>query len=169
MAIKKAFTEINNLLAANMDSTVEEIYEQAVELMSAKSGGGGAAAYVKDDAGNVVGLHCSYHKLWFKPAIGETEEEIAEQVAEGLVEFGAKKSTASGFNNFSKDGMSKWTKQLSVFKKGKEELLQKVMDGELEREDIAPRLADLEAAREEIVPMEDVIGYETAEALVESL
>ena len=40
--IKKAFQPVMSLLAANMDASVSEIYDQAVELTSAKTGGGGS-------------------------------------------------------------------------------------------------------------------------------
>jgi len=57
---------------------------------------------------------------------------------------------------------------LSAFKKAKEQLLEDVGSGEVEATDIAQITADLEEARQEIVPMEDVVGYETLEALLES-
>jgi len=154
MAIKKAYQDIMSLLAANMNATVEDIYEQVEKLASAKAGGGGgAAAFHKDENGDTVALHCSYHKLWFKPS---------------EVEFGAKASSASGFNTMCKDGMSKWTKQLSTFKKAKEQLLTDVGAGEVDATDIVQITADLDEARQEIVPMDDVIGYDSLEALLAS-
>lgn len=156
--IKKAFQPIMSLLAANMDATVGDIYTQAESLCAAKSGGGGqaAAVYVKNDAGEdvLVGLHCSYHGLFFKP------EEMP---------FGEKKSSASGFNTMSKDGLAKWTKQLGEFKKAKAEIVDKLKAGELELSDVDEYEATLEEKRQEIVPMEGVIGYETAEELIASL
>jgi len=166
MAIKKAFQPIMNLLAANEDKKVKTILAEVEELCSAKSGGGGGQpAFHKDEAGNVVALHCSYHKKWFRPGTPDEEGNLPE----GTVEFGAKKSSASGYNTMSKDGSSKWTKQLAQFKKAKEQLLEDVGNGEVSPSDIPQITADLEAARHEVVPMDDIQGFETLEELLASL
>ena len=151
--IKKAYLAIASLLAANLDSQVADIHDQAVELMSAKAGGGGAASssFHKDEDGNIVALRCSYHQKWFRP------EEV---------EFGKKASSASGYNTMCKDGMSKWTKQLSQFKKGKEALLEDVSNGEVEPSDIKDITAELEETRLAIIPIEDVEAFDTLEALL---
>jgi uncharacterized membrane protein YraQ (UPF0718 family) len=162
--VKKVFAPIMAVLAANMGEKVKKIYPEIEALVNAKSGGGGQAAFHKNEAGELVALHCSYHKKWFKPS---------------EVEFGAKASSASGFNTMCKDGMSKWTKQLSAFKKAKEKLLEDVGAGLVAASDIASITAQLEEEREVIVPLEikneagevvDTIpGYDTLEELLATL
>jgi hypothetical protein len=153
MAIKKAYQEIMSLLAANMDKKVKTIYEQVEALASAKTGGGGtgATSFHKDEDGNIIALFCSYHGLWFRPS---------------EVDFGKKASAASGFNTMCKDGMSKWTKQLSTFKKAKEQLLEDVGNGDVAATDIGTITATLQEAREAVVPMENYPGYASVEDLL---
>lgn len=147
--IKKAYQPILNLLEANPDAKVKTLLDQVRELASAKSAGGGAATtFHKDEAGNVVAIKCYYHQRWMNPT---------------LAEFGKKANSASGYNPMSKDGLSKWTKQQSIFKKTKEQLLDDVANGTLQPADIAARLQEAEAARDAIVPREDGYGFETLE------
>ena len=154
MAIKKAYVAIASLLAANPDKTCSEIYSQFEALASAKTGGGGgvATSFHKNDDGVVVALHCAYHKQFFDPSV---------------VEFGAKASAVSGFNTYSKDGMSKWTKQQGAFRKAKEQLLTDVMNGEVAADEIAAVTAELETTRTAIDPIDG--GYDTMEDLLASL
>ena len=147
--IKKAYQPILNLLEANPDAKVKTLLDQVRELASAKSAGGGAATtFHKDEAGNVVAIKCYYHQRWMNPT---------------LAEFGKKANSASGYNPMSKDGLSKWTKQQSQFKKTKEQLLDDVANGTLQPADIAARLQEAEVARDAIVPREDSYGFETLE------
>lgn len=148
--IKKAYTAICSLIAANPEMTCEEIYPQIEALASAKTGGGGGGvtSFHKNDEGEVVIAHCSYHKKYFL-----TSE----------VEFGVKLSAASGLNTMCKDGMSKWTKQLSTFKKAKEQLLTDVGSGKVEASAISELTAEYEEARAEIVSLDGITGYDTLE------
>ena len=152
--IKKAFVPLMSLLAANMNEKVKKVYPEIEALVTAAAGGGGQPAYHKNEAGELVALHCSYHKKWFKPS---------------EVEFGAKASSASGFNTMCKDGMSKWTKQLAAFKKAKEALLTDVGEGKVQPSEIAGITAELEQVREAIVPIEGVVGYDTLEELLATI
>ena len=152
MTIKKAYLQLASLLAANMDALVSDIYEQAAELMSASTkGGGGVSCYHKNDEGEVVALRCSYHQKWFDPA---------------EVEFGKKASSSSGYNTMCKDGLAKWTKQFNNFKKAKEQLLDDLSEGTVEPSEIVDITAALENTRQIIVPMEDHEGYDTLEELL---
>ena len=152
MAIKKAFTAIASLLSANMGATVADIYPQFEELASAKSGGGGgkATTFHRDEEGNVTALFCAYFKQWF-PVGGD-------------VEFGAKASTQSGFNNYSKQGLANWNKQLNEFKKGRDALLTEVAADPSLAADLQTKLDELEDARAVIVEVEG--GYESLEDLL---
>lgn len=155
-AIKKAFAPIVDALRAAIDADpkvkVASILDQIVELASAKSGAGGgkATTFHRNEAGEVTGVKCYYHGLWMDPRV---------------VEFGEKKSSASGLNSMSKEGMSKWTKQNAAAKKAKEELLLKVQSGEVAADSIASELARIEAEKDAVHPREDGYGFATLEEL----
>ena len=148
--IKKAYQAIVSLLEANPDSKVKTLLDQVRELASAKSSGGGSAStFHKDEAtGIVTAIRCYYHGLWMNP-------EIAE--------FGKKTGSASGYNPMCKDGLSKWNRQQSQFKKAKEQLLARVAAGEVQASDIANELALFEQSRDQVIPREDSYGFATLE------
>lgn len=153
--IKKAFIAIVAVLQDNEDAKVRDILPQVIELASAKTGGGGgkATTFHKDDNDVVVAILCYYHKLWMSP---------------NDVEFGEKKSSATGFNSMCKDGVSKWTKQQRDTKKARDALLTDIASGEIEATDLPALLAEIEEAADAIIPREDGYGYETLEALLEA-
>jgi len=152
--IKKAFLPIVEALRAAMEADpkvkVASVLGDIEALASAKSGAGGgkATTFHRDEAGNVVAVKCYYHGLWMDPRVAE---------------FGEKKSSASGFNSMSKDGMSKWTKQNAAAKKAKEELLLKVQSGEIAADQIADQLAAIDAERSAVIAREDGYGFATLE------
>lgn len=146
--IKKAYQAIVSLLEANPDAKVNTLLDQVRELASAKSSGGGAASTFHKDGDNVTAIRCYYHGLWMNP-------EIAE--------FGKKTGSASGYNPMCKDGLSKWNRQQSQFKKAKEQLLARVAAGEVQAADIANELALFEQARDQVIPREDSYGFATLE------
>lgn len=146
--IKKAYQSIVSLLEANPDAKVKTLLDQVRELASAKSSGGGSASTFHKDGDNVTAIRCYYHGLWMNP-------EIAE--------FGKKTGSASGFNPMCKDGLSKWNRQQSQFKKAKEQLLARVAAGEVQAADIAAHLQEAEAARDQVIPREDSYGFATLE------
>lgn len=153
--IKKAYADIVSYLQDNADAAVADVLPTVVEMASAKSGGGGGkpSTFHRDEEGNVVGIFCYYHKLWMNPAD---------------VEFGQKASSATGFNNMCKDGVSKWTKQQRGAKAAKEQLLAQVSAGEVAPEDIADEMARIEEEASVIVPREDGYGFATLEELLEA-
>jgi hypothetical protein len=155
--IKKAFLPIVEALRAAMEADpkvkVASILGDIEALASAKSGAGGgkATTFHRDEAGNVVAVKCYYHGLWMDPRVAE---------------FGEKKSSASGLNSMSKDGMSKWTKQNAAAKKAKEDLLLKVQSGEVPADQIADALVAIDAERETVIPREDGYGFATLEEVI---
>lgn len=156
--IKKAFLPIVEALRAAIEADpkakVSSVLGDIEALASAKSGAGGgkATTFHRDEAGNVVAIKCYYHGLWMDPRVAE---------------FGEKKSSASGFNSMSKDGMSKWTKQNAAAKKAKEELLLKVQSGEVAADGIADQLKQIDADREAIIAREDGYGFATLEEVLQ--
>lgn len=154
--IKKAYASIVELLQDNEDSYVRDILPQVVELASAKTGGGGgkATTFHKDEEGNVVGILCYYHKQWMSP---------------DNVEFGAKASSATGYNSMCKHGVSNWTKQQRDAKKAREALLVSVSEGDVEATELPALLAEIEEDAAAIVELpEGMVGYGTLEELLEA-
>lgn len=157
MAIKKAYVEIIALLEDNMDAPVSSIFEQAVALASAKTGGGAGRAtnFVKDDEGNVVGIQCYYFKKWF--SLDD-------------VEFGKKAGSATGFNSMCKVGLGHWTKQQRAYKNAQAALLEQVATGEVAADEVAHKMAELEEAKNTIVELpEGMVAYDSAEELLEAI
>ena len=147
MAIKKAFQPIIAFLEENKNSKVSTILDGAIELASAKVGGGRSSENVlRDDEGNVVAVFCYYHKRY---------EPVAD------VEFGKKATSSTGLNSMCKEGTSQWTKQQRVAKKAGEQLLDDVMSGELAASDLEAARAEIDKAKAVITPREDGIGFET--------
>lgn len=154
MAVKKAFQEIINLLTANQSVTVSEILDQAIELASSKGRGAtGGTTVHRDDNGNVVAIKCYYFKKWMPLS---------------HVEFGAKASSASGYNSMCKEGVSKWTKQQSAFRKADQELLEKLMAGDITPEEAQELREANEAERDMIVPHSQGIGFDTIDELLDT-
>lgn len=145
MTIKKAYTEVHALLvSAKADKKIDEnVFQKAVELMSAKRGGSsGETTAIRNDKGEVVAVRCFYYKRWM-PVVGDK-----------AVEFGVKKTTSTGLNTMCKAGSSLYTKQLSAYKKAKEEMLDKVSSGEVKPADVKANLEKLEKDRHTIAKTE---------------
>ena len=144
--IKKAYTEIVELLEAHAEHKVKSILPQVIELASAKTGGGGgrATTFHKNADGIVVAIRCFYFGLWMSP-------EVAE--------FGKKASSSTGFNSMCKAGVSLWTKQQRDAKKAREELLTAVADGSISPSELPAQLAGIEEARAQVEAAE--YGFET--------
>ena len=157
MAIKKAYQEIVSFLEANRDEQVNEVIDTVIQMASAKTGGGGgkASTFHRNEAGDVVAIRCFYHQKWMSPLV---------------VEFGKKASSASGYNSMCKDGVSKWTKQNREFKSAQQELLQRVMNGEVAQDEIADEMARLEEEKSRIIPLEgDYQGFDTLDECLADL
>lgn len=156
-AIKKAFAPIIELLTnaveANPKVRVSDILEEVTGLASAKSGAGGgkATTFHRAEDGTVIGIKDYYFGLWFDPRV---------------VEFGEKKSSASGYNSMSKEGTSLWTKQNSGAKKAQTELLAKVGTGEVAADQVTAELQKIEDAKNAVIPREDGYGFATLEELL---
>ena len=131
MAIKKDYQLIVEFLEANQNKKVATILEQLREMCSQSN----TVTFKKDADGNVTEVFCYYHKRW---------ELVSEQ------EYGKKASNkATGLNTMCKVGYNQWTKQQSMAKKAKEQLLSRVAAGE--ELDIGAELELIEAQRQLII------------------
>ena len=131
MAIKKDFQALVDFLETNQNKKVATILEQIREMCSQQN----TVTYKKDAEGNVTEVFCYYHKRW---------ELVSEH------EYGKKASNkATGLNTMCKAGLNQWTKQQSVAKKAKEQLLARVAAGE--ELDLAHELEVIEAQRQLII------------------
>lgn len=132
MNIKKPFQEIVDLLEANKGEIVETILEDIIAIAMSKKQDSTVRRNEKDE---VTHIFCWYHKEW-----------------EPVEWYGLKASSHSGYNTFCKQGVNSWTKQQRDFKKLKGELLEKLMEGEIEKDDLQEEIARLEADRDLIKP-----------------
>ena len=137
MAIKKAFVGLHAFLVANENKKVSTILDEFTEMCSAKGAGGASTTVHRNEAGEPVAILDYYFKKWLPLE---------------FVEFGAKANSSTGFNTMCKLGTSLWTKQQRDFKKGKEELLERVAAGEIEPAQIQEHLDRLETERSYIAP-----------------
>lgn len=140
MSIKKSFVEIVELLEANEQKKVKDILPEIIELVTSKQK---ATTVFRDIEGNITHIFCYYHKKW-----------------ESVEFYGQKASSHTGFNTMCKEGVNRWTKQHSQFRKLKGELLEKIVSDELAVEDLAQQLKQLEDERNVIIPRADSHGYE---------
>ncbi len=148
--VKKAYQEIVDFLEANKDVKVNKIFDRVVEMAAAKSSRSATGStYITDKDGNPVAILCYYFKRWM-PLVGEA-----------AVEFGAKKSTATGLNTMCKEGVSNWTKQQRQSESELKGLLTRVASGELAAEDISSEQERIEAERKAIA--ETDLGFATKE------
>lgn len=153
MTIKKAYQSIVAFLEENSDKKVKSILDQVREMTSAKAGvREGGTTFIKDATGATVAILDYYFKRWM-PLVGEQ-----------AVEFGAKKSTATGFNTMSKAGVSAWTKQQRVAKEAEAKLLDDVAAGNVKPGDIPAKQAGIEIIRKAIVTTD--LGFETKEEVL---
>lgn len=148
MSIKKAYVELVEFLNANSDKKVKSILPEIQEMCSAKGAGGSATTFHKDENGNVTHIRCGYYGQWMPLS---------------HVKFGAKAGSASGYNSMCQEGTNNYSKQNREFKAAKEELLQKVADGEVTPEQIGAELKKLEEARTAVIPRRDGIGFDSLE------
>jgi hypothetical protein len=148
MSVKKVFQDVVDFLQSNADAVVSDLMPTIVDMCSNKRGGD--ANVLRNSAGEVVAIFCSYHKKW----------EMLDEV-----EFGLKTSSVTGYNNMCKEGLSNWTKQQNAAKKASLSILEEVEAGTLAVEDIAKRREEIEAERSVTVAREDGKGYDTLEEL----
>lgn len=154
MAIKKAFQPIMTLLAANMEATVADIYEEVEALTKAKVGGGGSAGttFHRNSDGVVCAIKDYYFGVWVSPEV---------------VEFGAKNSTATGLNTMSKQGQSLWNKRENAYKKAKNEAVDSLMSGDIDEAQMKALITEAEEARSavETLTLDDgsVYGFDSLE------
>lgn len=153
-SIKKAYTEIVEVLQENPDSLVRDILPSIIEIASAKAGGGGSSAttFHKNEDGVVTAVKCYYHGLWMSPE---------------AVEFGKKASSATGLNSMCKEGVSNWTKQQRTAKAAQSELLVSLAAGDVDQADLAQLMHDIEEAKEATYEREDGYGFATLEECLE--
>ncbi len=148
MPVKKAYTELLAFLNANADKKIKTVLGDIETMCSAKSAGGVATTVHRNEAGEIVLVRCSYHKLWMPIS---------------HVEFGAKAGSASGLNPMCKTGVSNWTKAQRDARKAKEGILTAVTTGEMQANEVSKALETIEATRLAVIPRIDGIGWETTE------
>lgn len=144
--IKKAYSEIFELLTNNKDALVSSLMPQLLVLMSAKTT---ETSYKVD--GEVVAVYCYYHKKW---------EKVSEHA------YGQKAGSSTGLNTMCKLGVSEWTKQQRQAKRANELLLAGLADGTVSHLELHGKLAEIEASKDVIVYAENYgQAYDSLEEL----
>ena len=133
--IKKQFVSIFNVLEANKEKMSKTLYQSLVDECVSKTL---AKTFRTNEDGNLE-VFCWYHKEW---------EDTT------LVEYGAKKGTKTGLNTFCKQGVSHWTRQQRDFKKAKESLIDQLMNGDIQQDELAELMSELEQESKVIHPLE---------------
>ena len=147
--VKKGFEEVAQLLIDSENRRVKTILPQLLALMQRKNNASGQAnTFLKDDAGNVVAIYCYYHKLW-------EDVEVAD--------YGSKKNTATGLNTMCKQGVSSWTKQQRQKKQEQAVLLDQLVSGEIERDDVVTLQTEIIEVSKVIKPRDDEHGFTSTE------
>jgi hypothetical protein len=132
--IKKGYTELHALLAANPEVLVSEIMEQCLAIMSQE-----IAESTHRYVDGRLEVFCYYHKAW----------EFTDQVP-----YGSKKNTKTKLNTMCKVGTNNWTTQYRIFKESASKILKLVATGKLSYEDIPAEQKKYADIRERIVPLE---------------
>ncbi len=154
MSIKKAFQPVVDFLETNKGSKVSTIFDQVVELCSAKSGGaGGEPKFIKNATGVITHIFCYYHKMWEPVTADGTVKEN-----DGKVEYGVKATSATGLNTMCKEGTSNWTKQQREAKKANEQLLTDVAGGKVEPKNILAEQDKIANTKSVVTARKDGLG-----------
>lgn len=135
--IKKPFVNLISFLEINKDKKVATILDEVKEMFESKKKD---STIRKDAAGKITHIFCYYHKEWEPVAL-----------------YGTKESSHSGFNTMCKVGVNQWTKQQNDFKKGKDQLLEKVIKGELKPEHLQEEIKKLEVIKDRVVKLGDEV------------
>ncbi len=151
--IKVALQPLIAFLTANKDKRVSTVLKEAIELATARTGGGGGARSYHLVDNVVIAAKCGYFDMWFK------------QGGDGDMEFGTKTSSPSGLNSLSKEGAAAWAKQNTAHRKSRDALLMSIADGETEISEMPALLQGFEDARaQRLEPT--VAGYALLEDLL---
>ncbi len=130
MNTKKPFLELLAFLEENKDKKISSILDDVKEMTAAKKH---ASTVLKNSKDEITHIFCYYHKQW---------EDVK------VVEYGSKKSSATGYNQMCKIGVNTWTKQQAEAKKAKAQLLEDVGEGKVQVDEITANLAKIEKARQ---------------------
>lgn len=141
--VKKIYQPLISLLQENSSKKISSILPQILELVNSKQA---QKSFKLNEDGEVTHIFCYYHKLW---------EPVSE------CEYGSKVNTATGLNSMCKEGLSSWTKQQREFRKSKEAILNKVIEGTISPQEIEAEIQRLEDARMEIHARADGIGSDS--------
>lgn len=135
MSIKKAYVELIAFLEANSKKNVATVLDEVKAMCSAKSAGGSASAFHKNEDGVTTFIRCSYFGIWLPVAVGDTTL------------FGAKNGSASGYNPMCREGSNAFARKQREAKQAKEDLLSRVAEGEIAPGDIASEQERIEEER----------------------
>jgi len=134
--VKKVYQPLIELLEANANKNVKTLMPQILEMVQSKQLD---KTFKRDEEGKVTHVFCYYHKEW------ESVDEC---------DYSPRPKSASGLNNMCKIGTNQWNKQNRDFKKAKEGLLDKLMNGLLAQSELEDAMAEAELAQKVIIPLD---------------
>lgn len=148
---KKAYVGLIAFLEKNKNKKVETILDQIKEMTQQKNT---LKTFLVNEKNEVVAIFCWYHKQF----------ELLE-----TVEYGAKASSATGFNTMCKVGVSKWTKQNKNVKAVEGVILAMLENETIIASEISDKREHL-VAEAKMIDVEDMpIGYETIDDIPEEV
>lgn len=157
------------LIASNV---AQETIDKITEMKTTVSRGTPATdVVVKDDEGNVLFIHCSYHNKW-EPLVGEmaARDEEGNETGEVIsVENFGKAKTPYGYTRTCKEGAKSQNDGARGLRKQKDEITQNWLKGEIEEVEAKEALTELESFDTSVKPRTDGIGFDTKEDALASV
>lgn len=135
--IKVNYKELVDFLTLNKNKKVSTLMPNILAMVTSKTT---PKTFKCDDKGKVTHIFCYYHKEW---------EDIT------LIEYGAKKSSSTGYNTMCKEGVSNWSKQQRKSKQDTANLLDSLANAKIDIKDLQVHKDAIEQARTTIIPRSD--------------
>lgn len=142
---KKAYVGLIEFLEKNAGKKVSSILEEVKAMCAQKNN---LKTFLVDENKTVIAIFCYYHKQW---------ELLSE------VDYGAKASSATGYNTMCKIGVSKWTQQNKNVKAVEGRILAMLENEEITADQISETRETLQAEAREIDTTDMPVGYATIE------
>ena len=152
--IKDTYKSIVEYLEANQDSRVKDILPTIVGMATRKRNRN-TYFVSKSDTSKIIGMKCAFFNKWM-PLVGDS-----------AVTFGIKKTTPTGLNPMCNPGLKLWTAQQKTAKVKTEELIPKVISGEIQPHQLKELQEAIERDRVNIPATS--LGFDTLEQLRENL
>lgn len=160
--ILQRFVTLEAALRAYADEgrTVAEVLPALTDMMVAKRST--SSTVLRNDAGVITHIMCSYHKKYEPVApLGTSDEDIE---ALGLVKYGRKAGSAHGYAHACAEGINQQSAAKRKARNDAADVTSRLLDGEIDREEAKDQLIDIELVSKIVVDRTDGAGHDSAEA-----